>query len=56
MIYSILMSLLLNHSKCSDYKWFEIIDDFNKFEKFPKIGFNDKNLIDSYVKKINKNK
>ena len=51
-IFSLLLSLLLNHSKCSDYKWFEIIDDFNKFEKFPKIGFNDNNLIDSYIIKI----
>ena len=51
-VFSILMSLHLNHSNCSVYKWFEIIDDFNKFEKFPKIGFNDKNLIDSYVKRI----
>ena len=55
-ILNILLQILLNYSKSSDYKWFQIIDVFNECKDFHKIGLNDRNLIDKYVRKIVKYK
>ena len=47
-LFSITLTLLLNDSNSSHYKWFEIIEVLNECKDFHRIGLNDYKFINNY--------